>query len=141
MNKKIKKTYLRKCVICNETQILKKEIRSMRCNACRLKAGASRIDGLRKKALKKGGYATVTVGGIQYFEHRLIMQLHLNRPLLKSEIVHHINGNKLDNRIENLQLTNRSDHTKIHINENPEWGKRISASGHKARWGYDATSI
>jgi hypothetical protein len=54
-------------------------------------------------------YRTGRVGGNTpgsnfVFEHRLVMAEHLGRPLLPSETVHHIDGNRANNDIVNLQL-------------------------------------
>ena len=46
-------------------------------------------------------------------QHRHLMELHLGRKLEATEDIHHINGNKRDNRLANLQVIDHGEHTAL----------------------------
>ena len=76
------------------------------------------------------GYIMVHVGDhpfaskYYYKEHRFVMEQHLGRYLSRSEKIHHINGIKTDNRIENLMLfQGDSEHSKLHYPKGSYFGQ------------------
>lgn len=48
------------------------------------------------------------------YEHRLVIEKHLGRYLSTNEVVHHIDGNKSNNSLENLQLMTNEEHSRFH---------------------------
>lgn len=61
-------------------------------------------------------YKAIRVKGKKVDEHRFIFEKHLGRKLTKEEVVHHIDGDKSNNKLANLMLfPNKSAHTKWHI--------------------------
>jgi hypothetical protein len=52
-------------------------------------------------------------------EHILLAEAKLGRPLEDGEEVHHLNGDRADNRLENLQVLSKSDHIRLHNGMHP----------------------
>ena len=65
--------------------------------------------------LDKDGYVIINIEGKQVKAHRYIMEQVLGRKLRRDEVVHHINGNRQDNKVENLQVMTIGEHNKLHF--------------------------
>ena len=73
----------------------------------------------------KGGRINTTCGYIsqwiaprkRMYEQRFLMEQHLGRPLLTTEVVHHINQNKKDNERTNLLVMSKTEHLRHHTEE------------------------
>jgi|TARA_Y100000296_G_scaffold86818_1_gene127999 hypothetical protein len=81
------------------------------CKGCRRKLYGSVP--LKRGQLDSGGYKREGSGRL----HRNIMERVLRRKLGRSEVVHHRNGIKTDNRLENLEVMSNSDHAGLHSRE------------------------
>lgn len=64
--------------------------------------------------LNRKGYLETTVRRKRIYQHRYLIELHLGRPLEKYEIVHHLNGNKSDNNLDNLLVLDTKAHSREH---------------------------
>jgi hypothetical protein len=70
---------------------------------------------------REGYVETYDTDGRKIAEHRMVMQTALGRPLYPHESVHHINGDRADNRIENLELWSRSQPAGQRVEDKIAW--------------------
>lgn len=74
------------------------------------------------------GRWTVCVDGVTKYRYRHVMEEHLGRPLRTDEHVHHINGDRTDDRLENLEVLSPEAHGLLHA---------PTAEAVRARWEYE----
>lgn len=117
-------SYTRTCERCGQSFTIqvaaaRREAGRFCSRACAYTAarGVERVVGTTY--VRKDGYRVVKIGVRRYaLEHRLVVEAAIGRPLRSDEEVHHVNGDKLNNRLENLEILSPVLHQDRH-GDNP----------------------
>lgn len=73
------------------------------------------------KLITADGYVKICENGKHILEHRSVMQKHLGRDLLKEENVHHLNGQRDDNNLHNLELWSTRQPNGQRVTDKLDW--------------------
>ena len=87
---------------------------------------------LSEGTISRTGYHRIRRGGRYVMAHRWIWEQHHGRPIPDGHDIHHANGDRLDNRIENLQCVSKVAHKRIHSGcelRSDGWWKPCSVCG------------
>jgi len=84
-----------------------------------------RNPGITTSFNKSNGYMYVRYENKSYLEHRKIYEDFLGRKLNSNENIHHINGDRTDNRLENLELWNTSQPAGQRIEDKVQWAVEL----------------
>lgn len=119
-----------KCDCGNIVNVAGQPLRSGNTRSCGCYAASNsfRLRGNKHPSWKGGrsiterGYVAITASESRSrYEHQLVMEQYLGRPLEKGESVHHKNGIRHDNRIENLELWHRGQPAGQRVDDKIQW--------------------
>lgn len=95
----------------------------------------AKTTGCRKRTgfWMENGYKVIQINGKPVKEHRYIAELKIGRKLKRTEIVHHIDGNKTNNDPNNLEIMTAREHSSLHRNKEISQGKALFGGIHVRR--------